>query len=146
MDIPHNALVVVADGEKMLFLRNGGDEKYPNLEVERKRKQDNPPDRELATDAPGYQQESARPGSRSYDETDFHQLAEDRFAKETAELLQKRALKNDYEKLIIAAPPRTLGEMRKYYHVEVQERLSGEIDKELTGHPLDQIEKIIQDS
>ncbi len=146
MDIPHNALVVIADGEKMLFLRNEGDEKYPNLEVERKRTQDNPPDRELGTDKPGHQQESAAPGSRAYDETDFHQLAEDRFAKETAELLKKRALNNDFEKLIIAAPPRTLGEMRKHYHVEVENRLAGEVDKELTGHPLVDIEKIIKNS
>ena len=41
-------------------------------------------------------------------------------------------------------PPGTLGEMRKHYHKEVSDRLSGEIDKDLTGHPLDEIEALIQ--
>ena len=61
-------------------------------------------------------------------------------------MLKSRALKNEYEKLIVVAPPRTLGEMRKHYHVEVEQRLIGEVDKELTGHPLDEIEKIIKAS
>ncbi len=33
--ILHNAFVFVGDGRKALFLRNDGDEKFPNLETER---------------------------------------------------------------------------------------------------------------
>jgi protein required for attachment to host cells len=51
-------------------------------------------------------------------------LEEDRFAAETAELLKKRALRNDFESLIIVAPPKTLGELRKHYHKEVEKRLT----------------------
>jgi protein required for attachment to host cells len=36
-----------------------------------------------------------------------------------------------------------LGELRKHYHKEVEKRLSGEIAKDLTGHPVEQIERII---
>ena len=43
---------------------------------------------------------------------------------------------NDFEALIIVAPPKTLGEMRKHYHKEVSQRLKGELDKDLTGHPI----------
>ena len=82
-------------------------------------------------------------GRSAYEETDFHQLEEDRFAAETAELLRKRALQNDFESLIIIAPPKTLGELRKHYHKEVEKRLTGEIAKDLTGHPVEEIEKII---
>lgn len=148
MDIPHNALVAVADGEKMLFLRNEGDEKYPNLTVERKRTQENPPDREIGTDTAGrnFQSGSHMSMRSGYDETDFHQLAEDRFASETVDLLKKRAFNNDYDALIIAAPPKALGEMRKHYHVEIENRLIGEVDKELTGHEISDIEKILQDA
>lgn len=143
MEMPHGTFVVVADGEKMLFLRNEGDDEYPNLELERKRKQDNPPDREQKANRRGRTSESTNNTRYAYEETDFHQLEEDRFAVETAELLKKRALENDYDKLIVVAPPRTLGEMRQHYHVEVKNRLLGEIDKDLTGHPLDEIEKIV---
>ncbi len=146
MRIPHDAFVVIADGRKMLFLRNDGDDEHPNLIVERKRTQDNPPDREQSTDSPGTTFSSVGAGRSSYQETDFHQLEEDRFAAETADLLKKRALNNDFETLIIAAPPKTLGELRKHYHKEVEQRLSGEVDKDLTGHPLAEIETILGNS
>jgi protein required for attachment to host cells len=143
MRLPHKSFVVVADGEKMLFLRNEGDEEFPKLEVERKREQENPANREHKTSEAGRAFPSSGPGHHAYSETDFHQLEENRFAAETAELLKKRALKNDFEQLIIVAPPRTLGELRKHYHKEVEKRLAGEIAKDLTGHPVSEIEKIL---
>lgn len=144
MLIPNDTFVVVADGRKMLFFRNDGDAQHPNLVVERKRVQDNPSDGEQASDRPGRSFSSVGPGRSAYEETDFHQLEEDRFAAETAELLKKRALNNDFEKLIIVAPPKTLGELRKHYHKEVESRLIGEIDKTLTGHPVEDIESALQ--
>lgn len=140
MQVPHDAFVVVADGRKMLFFRNEGDAAYPNLVVERVREQDNPPNRDQATDGPGTSFSSVGNGRSSYEETDFHQLEEDRFAAETADRLRKRALANNFEKLIIIAPPRTLGELRKHYHKEVSDRLIAELDKDLTGHPVKEIE------
>jgi protein required for attachment to host cells len=144
MQVPHNSFVVVADGKKMLFFRNEGDADYPKLEVERKREQENPADRAQKSDAPGRAFSSVGNGRSAYQETDFHQLEEERFAVETAELLRKRALRNEFESLIIVAPPRTLGELRKHYHKEVAKRLAGEIPKDLTGHPVPEIERILQ--
>jgi protein required for attachment to host cells len=144
MQVPHNTFVVVADGKKMLFLRNEGDAEFPKLEVERKVEQADLADREQKTDAPGRTFDASGGAGRSaYEEVDFHQLEEDRFAHETAEMLRKRALRNEFESLIIVAPPRTLGELRKHYHKEVEKRLAGEIAKDLTGHPVTEIEKIL---
>lgn len=143
MHVPHKSFVVVADGKKMLFFRNEGDGEFPKLEVERKRVQDNPPTRDQKSDDSGRAFSSMGPGHSAYEETDFHQLEEDRFAADTAELLKKRALRNDFDNLIIVAPPRTLGELRKHYHKEVERRISGEIAKDLTRHPVVEIEKII---
>lgn len=143
MQVPHKSFVVVADGEKMLFFRNEGDGEFLKLEVERKRVQDNPPTREQKTDEAGRAFASSGPGRSAYEETDYHALEEARFAADTAELLKKRALNNDFESLIIVAPPRTLGELRKHYHKEVEKRLVGEIPKDLTGHPVEEIERII---
>lgn len=145
MQVPHNSFVVVADGRKMLFFRNEGDSEFPKLQVERKQVQENPADRDQKTDAPGHTFDASGGAGRSaYEEVDFHQLEEDRFAAETAEMLKKRALRNEFESLIIVAPPRTLGELRKHYHKEVEKRLAAEVAKDLTGHPVAEIEKILK--
>lgn len=143
MKIAHNTFVVVADGQKMLLLRNEGDEEHPKLEVVRLRELDNPFTREQGSDAPGRSFSTAGTARSGYQETDFHQMEEDRFAIETAELLNKQALANRFDRLIVVAPPRTLGELRKHYHKEVEARLVGEIAKDLTGHPVDRIEQLI---
>ena len=143
MQVPHNSFVVVADGEKMLFFRNQGDALYPKLEIDRKKEQDNPPNRDQKSDGAGRTGLSAGPGTHAYSETDFHQLEEDRFAAQTADILNQGALRNEYDSLIVVAPPRTLGELRKHYHKEVSRRLTGEIAKDLTGHPVEAIEKIL---
>ncbi|HEX6375064.1 MAG TPA: host attachment family protein [Allosphingosinicella sp.] len=144
MQVPHNSFVVVADGKKMLFFRNEGDAEFPKLEIERKLETADAPDRDQKTDAPGRAFSSVSSGRSAYEEVDFHQLEEERFAADTAEMLRKRALRNEFEALIIVAPPKTLGELRKHYHKEVEKRLAGEVAKDLTGHPVAEIEKILQ--
>ena len=143
MQIPANACVVVADGRKMLFFRNEGDAAYPNLVVETAQERINPADRDQKTDRDGRASSPQGAAHGSMEEVDFHQQEEDRFAADTANLLKQRALANDFEALIIVAPPKTLGEMRKHYHKEVSQRLIGELDKDLTGHPVPDIEKAL---
>lgn len=142
MRVPHGSMVLVADGEKMLFFRNEGEALAPQLSVERNLVQDNPPDREQKTDAPG-RGHSPGPGRSAHEETDYHRLEKDRFAADTAEMLNRWALRNDYESLIVVAPPRTLGELRKHYHKETEKRIAGEVPKDLTGHPVPEIERIL---
>ena len=148
MQVPHNTYVLVADGRKLLFLRNEGDAEALNLQVEMAEEHPNPATRDQATDAAGRASSTAPAGrtsrsGSSMEPTDFHQLEEDRFAAEAAEMLKKRALANGFEKLIIIAPPKTLGELRKHYHKEVEARLAGELAKDLTGHTLPDIEKAL---
>ncbi|SFR78577.1 host attachment family protein [Sphingomonas jatrophae] len=146
MRVPPNSLVVVADGRKLLFLRNEGDAEHPNLSVVKKTEQDNPSDYDQKTDTAGQKPGGGGPGGSTSGEADFHQLEEDRFAAHTADLLRSRALSGDFEDLIIVAPPKTLGELRKHYHVEVEKRLRGELAKDLTGHPVDDIERHLIDA
>jgi protein required for attachment to host cells len=157
MRVPHNGCVLVADGRKMLFFRNQGDGEFPNLAVEKKRVEENPKDSDQGTGAPGRTFSSAvgdpraggyggtiGAGRSAYEDTDFHQLQEDRFAAEAAELLKERALRNDFESLVVVAPPATLGELRKHYHKEVEKRLAAEVPKDLTNMPVEEIERILQ--
>lgn len=143
MRVPHNSFILVADGKKSLFFRNEGDGEFPNLIVERKDVHESPKDGDQKSDAAGASRSSMGGGGSAMEEADFHQLEEDRFAAETADLLKQRALRNGFDSLIIVAPPRTLGELRKHYHKEVERRIVGEIPKDLTGHPVEEIERIL---
>ena len=145
MQIPHDAMVIVADGRKRLLFRNEGDEVYPKLEVVEHDEKIVPAREDMATDEPGSKHDyGAGMNQRSgMEETDFHQLEEDRFAADTAERLPTRALRTEYSKLIVVAPPRALGELRKHYHKEVEARIIGEIAKDLSNRPTDEIEQLI---
>lgn len=141
MQIPHDGFVLVADGRKSLFFRNEGDAEFPNLALDDKEIERNPDHHEQATDLAG-QASSTVMGTMG--ESDIHQHEEDRFAAETAEMLKRRALRGDYDALIVVAPPRTLGELRRHYHKEVEKRLVAELPKDLTNVPVAEIEEILQ--
>lgn len=96
MNLANNTLVLVADGRKMLFLRNHGDETQMDLQLEAHQEQDNPLTHEQGTDVPGRSFASVGNRRSAMAETDFHQLQEDRFAAEAADLLRDRALNGDF--------------------------------------------------
>ena len=145
MGIANQTLVMVTDGRKLLFLRNEGDREHMNLSVEKAEEREDAPDRELSTDEPGSVFQSGGSGRSSYEETDFHQLEEDRWVHDAADRVNSRALSNDFDELVIIAPPKALGELRKKLHKETEKRTILEIDKEMTNHPLKDIEKLIAD-
>ena len=144
MPLPNHTLVLVTDGRKMLFFRNHGDENQIDLRTEAHDEREDAPDREMKTDAPGAIGQSAGYSGRvAYEETDFHQLEEDRWAHSAAEEVNKRVLRNDFDALAIVAPPKTLGELRKKLHKEAERRVICEIPKEMTRRPIPDIEALL---
>jgi protein required for attachment to host cells len=141
--IPHDALILVGDGEKALFLRNHGAAQDPRLVVERIVEQDNPPTREQGTDQPGRAFASVGTARSAVEETDWHRLGEARFAVKLAELLYRHAHAGRFNKLVVVAPPKVLGDLRKALHKEVADRIAAEIPKDLTSHPLAQIGRLL---
>jgi protein required for attachment to host cells len=142
LKIPHDALIFVGDGRKALFLRNAGDEKFPNLKTERVFGDDNPPTREQGSDKPGRAFKRAGTNLRSgMDNTDWHDLEEHRFAQRVAAAVDELVRQRKVPALVVVAPPRTLADLRQAFHAEVKNRIVAEIDKDLTRHPVDQIEK-----
>jgi protein required for attachment to host cells len=105
--------------------------------------QDNPPTREQGTDRPGRYLGTDHVSRSAVEQTDWHQQAEDRFATQVAELLYKKAHGHDFERLIVVAPPKTLGTMRTAYHKEVAQKLAAEIPKDLTSLPPREIAKLL---
>ena len=143
LSIDHGAWVMVGDGEKALFFRNEGDGLYPNLEVVDAWETDNPSTHEQGTDRPGRAFSSVGARRSAMDQTDWHRLEKHRFAKEIADALYTAAHRGRYSKLIIAAPPMTLGDIRKALHKEVSDKVVAEISKDLTNLPKDEIERVL---
>ena len=144
MPLPHDALVLVADGRKMLFFRNHGDENQIDLRTEsHDARRYQRKDRDIKTDAAGTAKQSFGYGRSTYEEADFQQQEEDRWIKEAAEELKTRVLRNDFDALAIVAPPKALGVLKKCLHKEVEKRLVCTVNKEMSGRPIPDIEALL---
>jgi protein required for attachment to host cells len=140
--IPHNALVFVGDGRKALFLRNEGNEMNPSLEVESVFEDVNSSTHEQGSDRPGRISKARYSGQRSAVEaTDWHDIEEHRFAKQVAAAMEQMMRRNKAMALVMVAPPRTLADLRSALHSDVRSRIIAEINKDLTKHPIGDIEK-----
>lgn len=131
MQLPQHTVIAVADGEKLALFQNEGDaanvklKAMPSAEVDGSK---------IASGA-RHPSSAANP--------DDSQQDEDGFSNGVAGLLNARVLDGKIKSLVIVAAPRTLGEMRKSYHKSLSDVLIGEIDKDLTGHTIPEIEKAL---
>lgn len=139
------SLVLVADGTKALFLRNAGDEVFPNLVVARAFKDDNPPTRDQGTDRPGRVHESAASGRSAVETTDWHVVEEHRFVETTAASLNRYVENENVRSIVIIAPPRVIGDLRKALPEGIRKHVLAEIEKDLTNQPIYEIEKYLAD-
>ncbi|HMB14081.1 MAG TPA: host attachment family protein [Roseovarius sp.] len=152
MQLDHGTWVVVADGEKFLLLRNIGDQDFMHLEVVDHETSTNAPARELASDRAGRQQDAKRKegggvetwGKSAMQETDWHRVAEERFAEDVAERLLEWRSAGRFRHLLVIADPRSLGAMRNVYDDRLASAIVAEIDKDLTNLPLNRIEAAIK--
>ena len=145
MTLPNNALILVADGRKALFLRNQGDEQRIDLRTASHRTRDDRKDSDIKSDASGQSPAPAGTGlpGGTMGEPDFHQQEEDRFARDLAEKVNAMALAGQFDALVVVAPARTMGELRPLWHKEVSARILGEHVKEMTDRPIPDIEALL---
>ncbi|MCG7508240.1 host attachment family protein [Mesorhizobium retamae] len=121
MLIANGTVIAVCDGEKLSLYRNQGDESAPELVP-------------LAVEAVETQNKSSGMRHRSTAANpDARQLEEDSFAAGVAGILSDMFLANEFERLVVIAAPRTLGELRKRYHSQMLPAIQAEIAKDLTG-------------
>jgi len=132
MKCPHNSHVALVDGERFLLMRNVGQIFEPSLEVVAE------PELEETNFSAGVRHQDE--GGQRTGNTDLNELAHGAAA---AEWLNRRALSGDIEQLTVIADPKTLGEMRRHYHKELQDRIVAELPKDLSGEPIPALEKAI---
>ncbi|MDG6079113.1 attachment protein [Erythrobacter litoralis] len=132
MNLPHKAHVAIVDGEKFIVMRNSGQSLDPKLENAEK------PNLSTTNYSAGVKHQDDV--GRHLGSSDLEELAHGAAA---AEWLNAKAVANEIDDLLVIADPKTLGEMRRHYHSELEKRLVGEIAKTMTGEPTDRIEKAI---
>jgi protein required for attachment to host cells len=143
LKLAHGAWVFVGDGQKALFLINEGDEIFPNLRRLLVEEHRDPPSREQGTDAPGRAYSSVGEIHSAVEETDWHELEKERFAVSIAERINKAALSNEFNQIVIVAPPKILGDLRREFAKETETKILAEIPKDLTNHTIAEIERLL---
>ena len=142
ISVPHDAFVFVGDGRKALFLRNEGDEKFANFVTVQVLADENPPTHEQGTDRPGRALGNGTAHS-SVEPTDWHEIEEQKFAHRACAALETLVRDRAAPALVIAAPAKTLAELRKTLHADVKHKVIAEIDRDFTKIPVWEIEKHI---
>ncbi len=135
MKLPHKAHVALVDGENFVLFRNKGQPFEPSLEKVEK------PDISGTNFSAGVKHQDS--GSQQNGRTDLNELAHGAAA---AEWLNAKSIAGELEDLVVIADPKTLGEMRRHYHSELEKRLVGEIAKTMTGESTARIQKAIEDA
>ncbi|MCB2051030.1 MAG: host attachment protein [Novosphingobium sp.] len=132
MLLPKGTVFALVDGEQFELYRNEGLEAEPKLK---------------AMPLPDLKKTNMSSGMRRHTHAGYssdEQLDEDAHAIAVADWLNSQVLAHKIDKLVIAADPRSLGEMRKRYHKELEEVLLCDLDRTLTGASTDDIVKIVR--
>lgn len=122
MILSNDTLVAVTDGEKLRLFRNKGHE--PRIDL-------------AEMPEPGLHLVNTGSGGRHRSSTanpDDARLREDDFAAAVAAHLNREALTEAFEHVVVIADPRTLGELRKHFQAPLRAKLVGEIAKDLAKH------------
>src|SRR6056297_4094036 len=117
--LPQGAWVVVADGEKALFMINVGDKEDMNLVVRSREEHENPQAGEWASDRPGRFNDGPAPQRSAVQDTDWHELEKERFASDLADHLYQYAHKHAFKRLVLVASRVVLSQLREELHSEV---------------------------
>ena len=142
--IPHDSWILVGDGRKALMLRNSGTPQRPQFTVlDVLRDKANPPTHEQGTDRPGRAMSSKSSARSAVEQTDWHEIAEEKFALSIASRLDGAARKGEFKQLVLVAPPHTLSALRKHLDAETLRRVIAEVDKDLTKHPIPEIARLV---
>ena len=120
MLLPHGTVIALVDGHNFQLLRNAGNEATPEL--------DPLPSPKLDTHnhSNGSHHSSSGNNAGTLVSEDAHAIA-------AVNWLNGQVLAHKIEHLVLIAAPRTLGEMRRHYHKQLEQVLMGELAKDLSG-------------
>jgi protein required for attachment to host cells len=132
--------VVVADSSRARLFQAAGAtaslEERTDLVMPASRLQE----QELVSDRPGRSFDSAGAGRHAMEpRTPAKEVESERFAARIAALLESERHRNTYTRLVVAAPPAFLGQLRGAMSEQVRALVSAELDKNLVQLAADEI-------
>jgi protein required for attachment to host cells len=133
--------VVVCDGRKALILENKGDDKFPNLRMKEVLEHVERPTHDQGADSPGRVHSSMNPSRSAIEQTDWHDIEERKFLERLAHHLDAALEGGDPRGLIVVAPARALGMIRRVYSPAIRKAIRLEVDKDWVKEPIDKIER-----
>ncbi len=73
----------------------------------------------------------------------WHEIGEHRFAHAVAEAIERHYAAGDFTHIVVVAPASTLAELRSHFSKRLHGAVLAEIDKDLTKHPIYEMEKVL---
>ena len=138
---PVHTWIVVADGQRARFFHHAGIGKGLGAAMNHDMAQSLVPNRERERDEPGRKADAGHGGSRVEPSVDYHEFDKERFANDVSRVLNKARAENQYDRLVLVAPPKTLGYLREELDKHTRDLVYGELHKDLTHQREDQILK-----
>lgn len=133
--------IVVADGARARFLRTEGWGHGLTQAIDRAMVGDNRANHEIGSDRPGRSFSSATGHPSAMEpRIDWHRFEKAQFAKEVAQTVEKAAVAGDFDRLVLVAPPQSLGDLRSALGGNAQAKIVAELGKDLTHLPLHELE------
>lgn len=131
---PIKSWIVVADGARARILQNDGPGRGLTALPAEERHQPHRPSRDIDADRPGRTHDRKGPGRHAMEPpSDAHRIEKRRFAEELAERLNSASLAGSYDRLILVAPAKTLGDLRPALSKETMAKVHAELTKDLTS-------------
>jgi protein required for attachment to host cells len=129
--------IVVADGNQAKVFEHEGPGKGLKAVTDMQFEQEPLRASEIMADKPGRSISSAGPGSRSSMEYSSDPVAvrERKFVERLAEVLEERRADGQFQRLVIAAAPAALGDIRPALSDGVRDTILAEMPKDLTNVP-----------
>lgn len=125
--------IVVADGAKARFLLNQGPGKGLETAPAGDMSADHAATRALGTDRPGRVHDRMGPARHAMaPRADWHEQEKTLFADAVAGVLNKSAQAGAFDRLVLVAPAKTLGELRRELDGKTAALVTGELTKDLT--------------
>ncbi len=128
--------IVVADGARARFFENRGPGKGLALLTDGEMEGSHAPTQEVGSERPGRVHDRMGPGRHAMaPRADWHEQQKQDFLGAVAARLDRGADQKVYDRLILVAPAKALGQLRRTLGHAAAKRVAGELSKDLTKVP-----------
>jgi protein required for attachment to host cells len=138
---PVHTWIVVADGARARFLLHKGIGKGLARAMDHDMANELLPNREIVSDDAGRYADPGGGSSRVEPTVDYHEFEKERFSNQVARVVNKARAQKQFDRLVLVAPPKTLGYLREELDKHTRELVYGELHKDLTNIRTDDLQR-----